>query len=163
MKKIILILLLACLIFSACEIFDPQQTRDMISDFSLTDTLGREISTFHSGEDFILSVSLINSLDDTVFYTRPNSGPLVTFSILSGDSTISSSTDGWDFLCVIIPAYIAPGDTESVSWMAPASLLLYPEFTLEPGFYSAKAAWNISDINECPVDSHDDIDFTIIR
>jgi len=163
MKHLPVFIILLGLILSGCEIFDIQQNRDMNTSFTLTDTLGQTADIFHSGEDFILTANLINTLDDTVFYDIRNSGPLVFFTLLQGDSVVASSSDGMGSHCVIIPSYSAPGDTQSVSWTAPTTLTQVPSVTLEPGFYTARASWNIVNINECPLDTLENIDFTVIR
>ncbi len=87
--------------------------------FTLTDTLGQTVSQFHPGEEFLLSFILTNTSSDTMTYYRGSTAPPVLFQILKDDSVIASSTDGYDFMMVVLRGNLASGKRLQEYWKGP--------------------------------------------
>ena len=112
----------------------------LVPIYSITDTSGNADTTFHSGEQFILSFSVTNTTGDTLIL---NLGwPAVAFRIFGNDSMVSSS----DFNCPIPliasgKGWLAPGQSIKDSWKGPTSPCDTQQVVLTPGFYQAKVTF----------------------
>ncbi len=120
----------------ACDQGTSPGVSILTASFTLTDTSGRGIPQVRSGEDFLMSFSLINTTLDTLTYESGYGGP-VGFRILQNDSTIATSADGYAFPEAFLRGYLAPGDTMRAQWKAPNTPARIPKVVLAPGTYQA--------------------------
>ncbi len=122
----------------ACDQGTSPIVSPLATSFRLTDTTGATILRTRTGQDFILSFSLINTTADTLKYGWADSGPPIRFYILQNGNYIASSVDGYLFAMTPSRAYLAPGDTLLERWRAPTTPQQYPKVVLAPGTYQAK-------------------------
>jgi len=127
--------------------------------FRLSDTTGRTANTFHSGESFIMSFSLINTTTDTITYYDVVCIPRVNFAILRNDSLLVGSPAGCDN--EIGFRYFKPRDTLQGQWQAPNNQWM-GQVILTPGSYLAKVVFpdfsKMKGVNPVPT-----IAFSIIK
>lgn len=107
----------------------------------LTDTSGRETTTFHRGENFDINFTLVNTTGKRLTFYRGDSGPDVMFRIFRGDDLVASSTDGYMFLMVVSTGYLEPGQTMRGYWRGPTTPAQYPKVMLTPGYYKLVASF----------------------
>lgn len=140
MKSWILFMLIA-VIFAGCDLLSPGSSGESSTNpsLTLTDTLGRSTSLFHTGENFDMYFSLRNTTGDTLTYYH--TGPSVIFSILKGDSLVATSVDGMAFPQVVIGNIVPPGDTLKAWWRAPNSPARVEKLILAPGSYEAEVSF----------------------
>jgi hypothetical protein len=134
-------LLLIAVFLAGCDLLSPGSSADSAPNpsFTLTDTLGRSTSQFHTGEDFYMYFSLRNTTGDTLTYYH--TGPSIIFSILKGDSLVATSVDGMAFPQVVIGDVVPPGDTLRARWRAPSSPARVEKLILAPGSYEAEVSF----------------------
>ena len=88
MRKMTLMLLIS-LLATGCGLLNTKggSSNGLTTTFTISDTIGRATSTFHSGEPFLLSFVLINNSVDTFTAHFPPMPP-IKFEILRGDSVV---------------------------------------------------------------------------
>ncbi len=150
--------LLLVLLLSAC--FRPNDGT-LTPEFALSDTLGNPTTEFYSGESFRIHFSVVNTLRDTLTYTRYDTGPVVRFMIMQEDSVIATSVDGLGFHLPVFEDYFLPGDTIKAEWLAPTTPWQDPKCILESGIYKASVISPIFDHEK--IRSVSDIQFSIIE
>ncbi len=158
MKKSWIFSILAMILLTAC-IFIPRDENLSSGMFKLTDMEGNYTTTFKSGDNFYMKFCLVNTTVDTQDYDLSNSGPAVKFYIYQDGQYITSSIDGFDFLSVIIPRKLAPGDTIQSSWLAPTPAHQSTINVLSPGNYEARIEFPHFETFE--TDTITVIDFTV--
>ncbi len=134
--KTLSVAIVACALIMACDQGTSPGVTILTASFTLADTAGKGISTIRSGEDFVMSFSLINTTLDTLTYGWGYGGP-VGFRILQNDSAIATSVDGYVFPEVFLHGYLAPGDTMRAQWKAPNTPVRISKVVLAPGTYQA--------------------------
>jgi hypothetical protein len=153
-----ILIILICFTMVACF---PPFDKTLMPEFTLADTLDNQSTVFHSGESFQIHFSVINSLPDTLVFTRYDGGPLVRFMIMQEDSVIASSVDGWGFVEPVFEDYFPPGDTIRAEWQAPTTPQQSPKVVLTPGVYKARVISWIFNLEEIP--APEDIPFSVIQ
>jgi hypothetical protein len=160
MKSITSTIMLAILFFG-CDYGHNSANGHLTVTMQLTDTTGRQAASFHRGEEFEVSFTLTNTTKSKLRYGRANSGPDVIFHILTADSVIASSVDGYAFLPVAATDYLNPGDTMHGYWRGPTTAAQYPKVLLSLGSYELKVLFPIFkqvEINDVPA-----IPFSIVE
>jgi hypothetical protein len=132
---------LAILLTGGCTHSTEPSARVLVAAFAIEDSAGRPISQIHSGETFRVTFTLVNTTEDTLTYTRGNTGPPVIFRIVQEDSIVASSTDGYAFLQVVLGGCVAPGQSLHEVWNAPTTPAQYPKVVLGPGGYEASVSF----------------------
>lgn len=157
-------LLLAVVIITGCSLLGRKSNRTSIlaPTFTLTDTTGHVTTTFHSGEHFIMTFSLVNTSREGLSYRRGSTKPPVVFKIVRNDSTVATSIDGYAFAQVVLGGYLAVGDTLKGRWTAPTTPPQNPKVVLSPGSYKAKVVYPAFD-QEVTVKPVSPVDFTVIK
>jgi len=102
--------------------------------YELADTLGRTKAVFKSGEDFIATLAITNLTRRGQIYAH--TGPVMVFSVRSGDSTVTSSTDGLAWPQVVVLDTLRAGETLRYTWRGPNSEAKIPHVSLTPGAYT---------------------------
>ncbi len=150
-----LCIVLGSLLLCSCDL---GHTPDMVSDrgstpggkdtdaagfqvhYQLTDTGGVSKTSFKSGEDFLVSLAITNVSGEPQIYAH--SGPVVIFSVLSGDSTIATSVDGLAWPQNVIVDTLGVAQTLRFRWRGPNSVARIPGRTLVPGSYTVAAVFH---------------------
>lgn len=136
MRTIIFLSTLALGVFGCDFGQKPITPVELLSaNIRLTDTSGRETTTFRPNENFDVSFTLTNTTDKRLTFYRGDSGPAVIFQILQGDKVVASSIDGYIFLPVAFTDYLEPGQTMRGYWRGPTTPAQYPRLLLTPGSY----------------------------
>ena len=137
--KIMSLLALVTVFISGCDLVNTKSTEKLIPVFTLTDTTGQVSRTFHPGENFVMSYSMINTTSFTLDYY--SSQPPVIFQILRNDSVIASSIDGYSFTQDATRRYLMPDSVLKATWKAPTTPPQFPKVILTPGSYEAKVVF----------------------
>lgn len=111
----------------------------------LTDTTGRETTTFHTAENFDINFKLTNMTGKRLTFYRGSSAPDVLFIVFRGDSVVASSIDGYVFAMVISAGYLEPGQTMRGHWRGPTTPFQYPKVLLARGVYRLTVSFPIFD------------------
>jgi hypothetical protein len=142
MKVTVFVFTLALLIFG-CDM--GQRSVIPIEPLSaivqLTDTSGRETTTFHRGENFDINFTLVNTTGKKLTFYRGDSGPDVMFSVFRNDSLIATSIDGYVFLMVVSTGHVEPGQTLRGYWRGPTTPAQNPRVTLNEGLYKLQVSF----------------------
>ena len=97
------------------------------ADFYTSDTTGKRMSTFSTGEPLVINFILINRSSQTIqYYTGDNIQPQVVFSISNNDTTLYEPYGGSH---LIVTRSLPPNDTLTGTWKVNTSL--------KPGWYTA--------------------------
>ena len=149
------------ILFAGCDILKTKSSDNagLTADFSLSDTTGHASTVFRSGEQFLMSFSVVNTTNDTLTYHY--SEPPVVFSILKNRSVVASSIDGYAFPMNVNTGLVAPGKALANSWKAPNTPAQNPKVVLAPGTYEASVSF--SQFDEAKVDPVPTISFSVIQ
>ncbi len=159
--KTIIIIAVVTVFMAGCEQSTSSSDKLLTAAFTLTDLNGEKFSQLHSGEEFKLEFTLINTTDETLTFYRGSSAPPVTFEITKNDRVIASSVDGYTFLTVVLGGTVAPGDSLRGSWQAPTTPPQNPKIVLSPGAYEAKVLF--PDFRQIKVNPVSSIKFSVIQ
>ncbi|MBI2428052.1 MAG: hypothetical protein HYV29_04535 [Ignavibacteriales bacterium] len=132
MKYLMVLIAFSILVFG-CDLHEPISTSIL-----LTDTTGRETSTFSWDEHFDVKFTLTNNTDGKIAFTRNSSAPDIRFSVYKGDSLVCSSTDGYAYLMIMSTAVLDPGQSLRGYWRGPTTSAQDPKISLAPGKYLLK-------------------------
>lgn len=136
--KSLLVIIFAGAIISACNQSTSPVLRPLAISFTLTDTTGTVISQTRTGQNFVLSFSLVNTTPDTLTYGWANTDSAVVFRILRDGSERASSVDGYIFEEYDRHASLPPRDTLRARWLAPTTPAQHAKVVLAPGTYQAR-------------------------
>ena len=152
--NVVLKVIVTVIVLIGCGLYEPISTSTL-----LTDTTGKETSTFSESEHFDIKFSLTNNTDGTMMFTRNSSAPDIRFSIYKGDSLVSSSTDGYAYLMMMSVASLGPGQSLHGYWRGPTTSAQDPKTSLAPGKYMIKISGpKFNDVQQIQIPS---IAFTI--
>lgn len=154
-------LALIAILIAGCDILKTKSDGNggLTATFFLADTSGHIATVFHSGDEFVMSFSVVNTTNDTLTYHY--SEPPVIFRILKDGSIVASSTDGYAFPMNVNAGFVAPGKALSGSWKAPNTPAQNPKVVLAPGTYEASVAF--SQFEEAKVNPVSTITFSVIQ
>jgi len=125
-----------------CDLGDdqtPTPLEPLSATFRLTDTCGHEVTSFRSGEDFDISLSVVNTTSRRLTVYRGDSSPDVIFRILQADTVVATSIDGYAFAQVATIGYIEPGQALEGRWRAPNTHAQNPRIVLIPESYRVQS------------------------
>ena len=159
--KMMTTLALIAILIAGCDILKTKSNGNggLTATFSLTDTTGHVATVFHSGEQFLMSFSVVNTTNDTLTYHY--SEPPVIFSILKDGNVVASSTDGYVFPMNVNAGFVAPGKALAGSWKAPNTPAQNPKVMLAAGTYQASVSF--SQFEEAKVNPVSTITFSVIQ
>ncbi len=136
-----LCILLASLLICSCDLGKTPEEGCVTAGYKLncwlTDTNGVGKATFKSGEDFVVTLAITNMTGEIQVITH--TGPVVIFSVLSADSTVATSVDGFSFPQNVIFDTLGVAETLTFPWKGPNSGARIPRRSLAPGYYKIAA------------------------
>ncbi len=112
--------------------------RNVTVAFALSDTLGRLVSSFHSGEDFDVQFSVLNESGGTLTYFF--TGVPVVLSIYAADTLVASDIDGYVFPQVVLGGTLPTDGLYADDWRAPSTDARTTHLVLQPGTYEARVS-----------------------
>ena len=124
------------LLWAACDSIEGPSGNDLETTFRLTDENGRAqtVFAFKDGIRFHYEIENVSSADQQ--FIIPDTGPIVTFEVLSGNESFGASDDGVAYALVIVVDTLSSGEkiVHEYSWFSYSER----QFLL-PGKYTAKA------------------------